>query len=212
GSDVRTEPLDPNPPARIPRRVQRTRKGHLVRARSLILIVFVGMLAGLMPSIAHSQTLSPFQRGVPAGTATAGPVSLTLADAVRRALEHNLGVILTEQRVDEAGGARWRALSELLPNANARLAATRQQVNLKAFGFPLPAGFPSVVGPFNVYDARVYLTQSLIDLHAMNDARAEAHKVEAARFEVKDARDSVILVSANAYAQAIATSARVDAA
>ena len=120
-----------------------------------------------MPSIAHSQTLSPFQRGVPAGTATAGPVSLTLADAVRRALEHNLGVILTEQRVDEAGGARWRALSELLPNANARLAATRQQVNLKAFGFPLPAGFPSVVGPFNVYDARVYLTQSLIDLHAM---------------------------------------------
>lgn len=182
-----------------------------MRARSLILIVFVGMLAGLMPSIAHSQTLSPFQRGVPAGTATAGPVSLTLADAVRRALEHNLGVILTEQRVDEAGGARWRALSELLPNANARLAATRQQVNLKAFGFPLPAGFPSVVGPFNVYDARVYLTQSLIDLHAMNDARAEAHKVEAARFDVKDARDIVILVSANAYAQAIATSARVEA-
>src|SRR5205823_9689269 len=85
--------------------------------------------------------------------------TLSLHDALPISLEHNLGVILTEQRVDEAGGARWRALSELLPNANARLAATRQQVNLKAFGFPLPAGFPSVVGPFNVYRSEEHTSE-----------------------------------------------------
>ena len=63
----------------------------------------------------------------------------------------------------QAQGARWQALSELLPNVSGRVAETRQLVNLAAFGFPLPAGFPSIVGPFNVFDARVYLTQSIFD-------------------------------------------------
>ena len=166
----------------------------------------------MLPSVAHAQTLSPYQRGVPSGSPTAEPVALTMADAVRRALEHNLGLILAEQRMDETGGARLRALSELLPNVNAKVAATRQEVNLKAFGFPLPLGFPSIVGPFNVYDARVFLTQSIFDLHAINDARTEAHNLEAARFDVKNARDIVILVSANSYSQAVAASAKLDAA
>ena len=76
----------------------------------------------------------------------------------------------------------------------------------------MPAGFPAVVGPFNVYDARVFVTQSIFDLHALNDARAEAHNLEAARFDVKNARDIVVLVSANSYSQAIAAGARLDAA
>lgn len=183
-----------------------------MRDASLALILLFAAAGGAVPSRAQSQTLSPYQRGVPSGSPTAEPVALTVADAVRRALEHNLGLILAEQRLDETGGARLRALSELLPNVNGRLAATRQQVNLQAFGFPLPAGFPSVAGPFNVYDARVFLTQSIFDLHALNDARAEAHNLEAARFDVKNARDIVVLVSANAYSQAVAAGARLDAA
>ena len=165
----------------------------------------------VLPSAARSQTLSPFQRGVPSGSPTAEPLALTEADAVKRALEHNLGLILAEQRVNESGGARFRALSELLPYVNGRLSASRQQVNLEAFGFPLPPGFPPVVGPFNVYDARVSLSQSVVDLHAINEARAEAHNLDAARFDVKNARELVILVSANAYSQAVAAAARVDA-
>jgi len=181
-----------------------------VRRASLILMLVCTEAA--LPCQARGQTLSPFQRGVPSGSPTAEPLALTEVDAVRRALEHNLGLILAEQRVDSSGGARWRALSELLPNINGRLAATVQQVNLAAFGFPLPAGFPTVVGPFNVYDARVSLSQTIVDLKALNDARAEAHNVDAARFDVKDARDLVILVSANAYSRAVAAAARVESA
>jgi outer membrane protein TolC len=182
-----------------------------VRDAPLALIVaFAAALA--LPSPARSQTLSPYQRGVPSGTATAEPLALTVADAVRRALEHNLGLILAEQRRDESGGARLRALSELLPNVNGHLSASREQINLEAFGFPLPPGFPPVVGPFNVYDARVLLSQTIVDLHALNDARAEAHNVDAARFDVKDARDIVILVSANAYSRSVAAAARVESA
>jgi len=183
-----------------------------VRAVPLILMLPVAA-AALSTSPARAQTLSPYQRGVPAaGSASSEPIALTLEDAVRRGLEHNLGLLLAEQRANDAGGARLRALSELLPNVNGRLSASRQQVNLAAFGFPLPAGIPSVVGPFNVYDARVFLTQSVFDVHAINDARAESHNVQAANFDIKNARDIVILVSANAYSQAIASEARVAAA
>ncbi len=177
-----------------------------------MLLLVASSASGLLPATAESQTLSPFQRGIPTGTATAAPLALTIADAVQRALEHNLGVVLAEQRVDQAGGARWRALSDLLPNLNARISGTREQVNLAAFGFPLPAGIPSVVGPFNVFDARVFLAQSVFDLKAINESRAETHNVRAARFDVKNARDVVILVSANSYTQALAAQALVEAA
>lgn len=182
-----------------------------MRAVPLIVMLLVASAGAQSSSPAFSQTLGPFQRGVPSGSLTIEPLALSLTAAVQRALEHNLGLLLAEQRVTEAGGARWRALSELLPGVTGRLEASRQKVNLEAFGFPLPPGIPPVVGPFNVYDARVYLTQSIFDVHAINDARAESHNVQAARFDVKNARDVVILVSANAYSHAIAAEARVDA-
>ena len=50
-----------------------------------------------------------------------------------------------------------------------RITESRQQLNLAAYGFPLPAGIPSVVGPFNLFDARVYFSQSLLDFKALND-------------------------------------------
>ncbi len=183
-----------------------------MRHGSLIAILLGTLAASAVPARAISQTLSPYQRGVPTGTPTAEPLALTVADAVKRALEHNLGLLLAEERAGEANGARLRALSELLPNSYGRLSAASQKINLEAFGFPLPAGFPAVVGPFGVYDARVFVSQSIFDLHATNDARKEAHNLQAARFDVKNARDIVILVSANSYSAAIAAGARLDAA
>jgi outer membrane protein TolC len=153
-----------------------------------------------------------FQGGVPTGTATSEPLSLTVVDAINRALEHNLGLLMAEEAAGRARGARWLALADLLPNVNGRLAETRQKINLAAFGFPLPQGTPSLVGPFNVFDARVSVSQPLFDLHAMNAARAERHNVAAADYDVKTARDLVVLVAANAYLQALASEARAQAA
>ena len=152
-----------------------------MRAAPLSLMLLVTFAAGIQPVNAQSQTpvnapsqttptspiggtagssspgssLSPYLRGVATGTATTEPLSLTVLDAIDRALKQNLGTLLADQRVTEAGGTVKRALSALLPNASGRLTAARQKVNLEAFGFPLPAGIPPVVGPFNVFDARV---------------------------------------------------------
>jgi outer membrane protein TolC len=155
---------------------------------------------------------NPFQGGVPSGTATSDPIALSIADAVNRALEHNLGILISSQASEQARGARWVALSQLLPNISGRVSESREKINLAVFGFPLPAGVPAVVGPLNVFDARVSLTQSVFDLTAINDARAAAHDMAAARYSYQSARDLVVLVAANMYLQALAALARADSA
>jgi outer membrane protein TolC len=158
-----------------------------------------------------------FLGGVPTGELTATVEKLTVIAAISRAIEHNLGVLTAEHSLGKAEGARWRALSELLPNVNSRVSETRQTLNLAAFGFGSTAGgpfenIPSLVGPFNVFDARIYLSQSVLDFGAIYGARAEAHNVEAARLMFRSARDYVIHVAGNLFVQALAASARADAA
>ena len=156
---------------------------------------------------------SPFGGGVPQGTPTAQTLQLTVADVIHRALEYNLGVLLSEQEVLHAGGTRWTALSALLPNVNAHVTESRQRINLEAFGFnPSNFGLSPVVGPFNTFDARVTLSQSLLDRRAINETRAENHNVEAARHSYRSARDLVVLVAANAYLQTLAFDARTQSA
>ena len=158
-----------------------------------------------------------FLGGVPSGEPTDAVERLTVLSAISRALEHNLGVLTAEQSLGKAQGARWRALADLLPNVNGRVGETRQVLNLAAFGFSGGTGSPfgdtpTIVGPFNVFDARVFLSQSVLDLGALNGARAEAHNVEAARLMFRSARDYVIHVAGNLFVQALAAAARADAA
>jgi outer membrane protein TolC len=158
-----------------------------------------------------------FLGGVPSGAPTDGVERLTIVTAITRALEHNLGVLTAEQNLGKAQGARWRVLSDLLPNVSGRVGETRQTINLAAFGFgggsSSPFGdIPTTVGPFNVFDARIVLSQSVLDFGALYGARAEAHNVEAARLTFKSARDYVISVAGTLYVQALAASARADAA
>lgn len=171
-----------------------------------------GQTSPRVPSASGLPGASPFFGGVPSGTASAETLALPITDAIARALEHNLGVLMAEQEMDRARGTRRTALSALLPNVSGRVAEARQKVNLEAFGFPLPEGVPSLVGPFNVFDARIYVSQSVFDLHAINDARAERHNIAAARYSYRSARDLVVLVAANAYLQALAASARAESA
>ncbi len=153
---------------------------------------------------------SPFLGGVPTGTPTTEPIELTVTDAIRRALEHNLGLLNAENAVTRAHGSRWNALADLLPNVNGRITENRQRINLAAFGFPLPPGTPSLVGPFNVFDARVNVSQTVFDRRAIDEARAQGHAVRAAEHSVKSARELVVLVSANLYLQALAATARLE--
>jgi outer membrane protein TolC len=155
---------------------------------------------------------SPFAGGIPSGTATTEPITLTIVQAITRSLEHNLGLLLAGQDTASAKADRWTALGRLMPNVSASLTESRRKTNLEAFGFPLGPGFPRVVGPFNVFDARVFASQPILDLDALHESKAATHKVAAAEHSYRHARSIVILATANVYLQALATQARTDAA
>jgi len=186
--------------------------------RPVFVVLTIAFLATGAPRVsaqtvtAQSQVPPAFLGGVPTGTATAEPLALTIVDAIGRALRYNLGLINAQRAMDRAASTREKELADLLPNVSARLAESRQKVNLAVFGFPLPAGIPSIVGPFNVFDARVYVSQAIVDFKAVNDLRAETHNRAAAEFSYRSARDLVVLISGNAYLQTLAAAARAESA
>jgi outer membrane protein TolC len=182
-------------------------KEKTMRSRPAILLLVACVSAA---ATASAQTLpNPFEGSAPPGPATAQPLPLSLKDAVTRGLQYNLGLLLQEEELKTAHGARWRALADLLPNVSASLGERRQVINLEAFGFKAN---PSVVGPFNIFDARVYISQPLVDISALNDARAASLNERAEARGVKTARDLVVLVSVNLYLEAIAAASRIEVA
>ena len=169
---------------------------------------FLLFLAPQAPVAAGPQ--GPLFGGVPTGTATAEPLALSLSDAIQRALEHNLALILAEQGVRSARGARGEALGEVLPHLTGRLSGVRQKLSLEAFGFSNFPGIDNpVVGPFNVFDSRLYLSEDL-DVKGLAKARAEAHRVDAARWAYQDTRELVVLVAGNLYLKALSDQSRID--
>jgi hypothetical protein len=73
------------------------------------------VVAGSAPVTAQAPGAGALRGGVPSGAASAEVLSLTLDDAVARGLEHNLGLILGQEAVLEAQGARREARADLLP-------------------------------------------------------------------------------------------------
>lgn len=159
----------------------------------------------------QSDTGSPFLGSTPQGTATTEELRLSLTEAVARALRYNLGSLLADQSARATRGARFVALSQLMPNINARVSESSQQVSLASFGFPGFPGVPPILGPFGLSDARGYLSQSIVDFHAIGQNRAAAQDVKAAEDSNLDAQDVVVLVVTNLYLQAVAGASRVEA-
>ena len=87
------------------------------------------------------------------------PASTTWACCCRNRASH---------RHTERAGARSKTCCPIVSTA---LSEQRTVINLAVFGFQAD---PSIIGPFNIFDARIGLSQPLIDLRAFNDYRAAA--------------------------------------
>jgi outer membrane protein TolC len=162
-------------------------------------------------SPSQSESGNPFFGSTPQGTATGEELPLSLREAIDRGLRYNLGALLADQSARATRGARLVTLSQLLPNINASVSESSQQLSLASFGFPSLPGVPPVIGPFGLSDARGYVSQSLWDLHAVRQTRAAGQDVKAADYSNLDAQDVVVLVVTNLYLQAVAGASRVDA-
>ncbi len=159
-----------------------------------------------------------FQGSVGATAPTDQPLPLSLDDALQRGLRSNLGAITSQESARQAQGQSISARSQLLPNINGGFQETVQQIDLAALGFkfdcPPSLGFsiPHIVGPFNFFDLRAYLTQQLANLQSLRTYQSSRESQRASEFAAADAREMVVYVVTAGYLQVLAESARVDSA
>ena len=137
---------------------------------------------------------------------------LGLREAIQRGLAYNLGQTGATQALRQAEGLSKAARSTLLPNLNGTVTEDVQTTDLKALGFRFNfPGFaiPQVIGPFNYIDFRAHLSQSVLDLTAINNYRAARDVANANRYSAQDARELIVLAVGGAYLQTIAAKARM---
>jgi outer membrane protein TolC len=167
------------------------------------------------PSISLPGSQSPFTGSEPEATATPEVLQLTFQDAIDRGLRNNLGLLLSGDQTIMARGERWKELSNLLPDLQARLQEDVQTQSLTALGFKgnlFPFPLPRILGPFNYFDARASLSQSLFNFKDLEQERAASERLKSAQYSYKDARELVVLAVGNAYLLAISTAARIETA
>ena len=170
-----------------------------------------------LPNQVPTSAQNPVYGSVPEAKPTPGVLSLTFRDAIERALRQNLAGLLSEYNTTEARGEKWQKLSDLLPNVNGDVQEVAQKESLAALGLrgalvPGAPALPPVIGPFSYFDVRASATQRVFDWKAIQKYRSSVIGESVARFNLKDARDLVVLATGNAYLSAIAGAARVETA
>lgn len=152
--------------------------------------------------------------GITAVAQQPAPYRLTLQDAIRKALQANLSVLVAGTRVEEAEGTRMRRLSAaLLPRVNVQTYANMQNHDLRAEGLSFTGlPIPSVVGPLSNYDFRVYAQQNVIDLGSYRELKASERALDAGKMDERDARDLIVRAIAALYLNAQSAAARTAAA
>lgn len=148
----------------------------------------------------------------------AGSQGITLRQAVEAALESNTGVQLSAEEERAARARSHEALSAWLPNVSGQASQVNTTVNLRARGIdfskvPLP-GFSNInplVGPFNSFDVRAYLQQTLFNLAAIRQYQAARAAQRATSLEAERARREAVATVAALYYGVLQAAAHIDA-
>jgi outer membrane protein TolC len=157
---------------------------------------------------------SSFSGSVPGGKLQSGTLDLTVQDAIDRSLRYNLGVVLSSQDSALARAEHLKQLSNMLPQLNGTLRESETKVNLQAEGlsFKIPGFNIGNSVQFANSEARVSMTEDLVDFHAIESTRAATAGVRAAAFTYNSARETVTLAAAASYLLVISAESQVEAA
>lgn len=142
--------------------------------------------------------------------------TLSFREAIERGLAFNLGAVDASSLVRQARGLRGAARSALLPNLVGNASVTTEQLDLATIGVqgtPIPGfSFPTVVGPFSIFDLRARLSQAVVDRTAWQNYRSAAATARADELTIEDTRDLIVLAVGGTYLQTLAIGARVESA
>ncbi len=149
---------------------------------------------------------------------TPEPLRLSFADAVSRAAGAAPAVTLAGLRADEARARIRQTRATLLPDLSATGSWASQTLNPQAFGFKISApgfAFPKLFGPFDLYDARLHLTQTVFDYAGVVRVRAARSQLASTESDSGLASESAAQLAALNYlratrAQAVVTARSAD--
>jgi outer membrane protein TolC len=163
-------------------------------------------------------TLSAILGAQPAAGPAKRTLQLGLKQAVDIALapEGNARIQLAEELIYQAQTRSAQSRAALLPNLDASISEQNRTLNLSAIGIQIPVpipGFrlPRLVGPFNTFDARATLSQSIFDLSSIRRFQASRVGISVAEAERESARDQVTGQVAKFYLWALRTDVEVAA-
>jgi outer membrane protein TolC len=174
-----------------------------------------GQVGGAPATRTGPTSLTNGQQLPGAARTTNAPSTLSLQDAIQIAIQNNLATLLAQEREREARGLEHESRAGLLPNVSGSAYQANITQNLAALGFQ-PGTFPGItntfIGPFNNFDARARLVQSIFSLSAIRNYQAGKQGVRVAELQRGLAREQVATATALTYLEALRSARSVVAA
>ena len=128
-------------------------------------------------------------------------LQLSLRQAKALAVQEQVQLKGAQEQTIEMRAHSDETVAGYRPSLEFKASQVRQTENLKAMGFDF-VGFPTMVGPFNTFDARVRLTQRVFDLSLLRNIDAAGHAVNAAQLHTQAIAQQVAGAAAFAYVEA----------
>jgi outer membrane protein TolC len=137
------------------------------------------------------------------------PPQLTLFQALEIALTNSTILRTAQARLEQSNGQYAQARAQLLPQLNVSARQSYLTENLIGLGIDLPSQ-PGLLGPFASMHARVFLTQSVLNIADVRAWQSSGSQQESSLLLVNDARELVTLDVVSAYLTALRAKASRD--
>jgi outer membrane protein len=148
------------------------------------------------------------------------PLSMKRAVEIALASDGSPKVALAEESIQQAEAQKNEARGALLPDIESSVNDQRETTNLHAFGFSnstlpfLPPGvnFPTIVGPFSIFDARATASQTVFDFSILKRFQQSKVNVEAVKSDFDATKNQVSDQVARTYLTALRADATFETA
>jgi len=130
------------------------------------------------------------------------PEQLTLRQALDLAFKNSATLRRAAAQLQQAEAQASQAYSQRLPQVGVTAHDTLQTVNLRAMGLDL-ALLPARVGPFQVVDARAFVSQNVLNLPVRDRERAAREQSRSVAALAGNARELLALQVGSMFAQAL---------
>jgi outer membrane protein len=189
----------------------------MFRGRVLPKMIFLGIIFPLsFAALGFAQGVSTAETALPPAASTL-PLSLKRAVEIALTPEGSPRVSLALESIKQAESRRAESRGPLLPDLESSVSDQRETSNLKAYGFnfkiPIAGfSFPTIVGPFSVFDARATASQTVFDFSAIRRYQVSKVNLSAARSDYDATANQVSDQVARAYLTALRADAALETA